>query len=257
MSLRNAVQVIFDIETVRGKNFIGNEQSGVPMKTIEDCEDAFEKAWFKHGERKYKDMNVEDSFEKGAGLVPEFGMIVCIVAMDSISKIPVRFKMIIEDGEPDFDAIEKGMLLNFYMWLDELEEESKNPVQLIGHYIKKFDVPYVNTRSAKHGLKIHSAFKCYGIKPWDLIMIDTKEVWNGGIFGTSQASSLDNVCRILGIESPKNGGEDELDGSMVGEEFWNGKGKMSERVKRICDYCERDVIANAKVLNKMFSLNMI
>lgn len=246
--MSKTTKVIFDIETVRQKDVLDGKDL------------AYEKAWLKFSERRYKDEDVLEMYEERAGLTPEFGMIVSIVAIDSINKIPVRFKMLLDEAngkEQLFEVAEKALLINFYDWLNEIEQQGKAPIQLIGHYIKRFDVPYVNTRTVKHEMKLHGAFKMFGVKPWDLNMIDTKEVWSGGVYGSSQASSLEDVCRILNIESPKGKGEEELDGSMVGDYFWRGKGTWMERVDTITNYCERDTVANSKVLNKMFQLNMI
>ncbi len=61
------------------------------------------------------------------------------------------------------------------------------------------------------------------------------------------SASLDVVCYNLGIPTPKDG----IDGSQV-QDFHD-----AGRDKEILDYCERDVVATAKVFRKMVELNMI
>lgn len=255
--MKGKVKVIFDIETAREREVIGKDEEEFGLEHFDQCGDEYEKAWFKFSRRRYgKEEFVDELYKDKAGLTPEFSMVVCIVAIDSINKIPVRFRMVLDESDVSEEAImraEKEMIEEFYKWIDGL----KGKVQLMGHNIKKFDMPVMNVRSVKHGIKLHGAFKMYGLKPWELDVIDTMEVWRGGLFSSTQASSLDDVCRVLGIESPKGGGDDGLDGSMVGEEFWRGKGSFDDRINRICNYCERDTVQNSKVLNKMFLLNMI
>lgn len=246
---KDLVNVMFDIECVRGKLELG------------DFYDDFDKAWRELSWRKYEGEIENNTFQEKAGLVPEFGMIVCIVAMDSVSKIPVRFKMVLDDDVNRVNLLEaeKVLLANFYKWLEDLQKENKKGIRLIGHNIRKFDIPYVNVRTVKHGIKIHSAFKMYDVKPWDSELVDTMEVWKGGMYATTQASGLSNVCRILGVESPKGKGEEELEGSMVGDYFWDvtNEKDFNGRINEICNYCERDVKANAEALNRMYQLGMI
>lgn len=48
----------------------------------------------------------------------------------------------------------------------------------------------------------------------------------------------------MGVPSPK----DDIDGSMVGDLFWNGsEAERKENLKRIAVYCQKDVITTGNI----------
>jgi len=128
---------------------------------------------------------------------------------------------------------------------DELDILSQMPGYLIGngtlagHNIKGFDIPFLCKRYLINGMQVPSKLDFYGKKPWEIDVIDTMEIWK--FSGWKGATSLTLLCDVLGVESPKG----DMDGSKVGEAFYNGE------YKRISQYCELDVNATFEVIKKL------
>ena len=116
----------------------------------------------------------------------------------------------------------------------------------IGHNIIDFDIPFIQRRIAINGIRIPQGLKTRGMKPWDLdnMMADTMKMWSSTAW--NYRVSLNVLCEILGVPSPKDG----IDGSMVGQAFYEG------RIQEIIDYCERDVEATARVYRILKDLGM-
>lgn len=164
------------------------------------------------------------------GLYPEFSRIVCISALCNMHGM-----------RSFYDEDEKELLQKFVDFV------GNGPVMWIGHYIKGFDVPYLQTRLMANGIQIPPSLRTYGKKPWELNMADTKEMWKGGMFKTCHAASLTAVCLALGIPTPK----DAISGKDVAEYYHEGK------IKEIVEYCEKDVEATLEVYKTICKHNAI
>ena len=194
--------LVFDIETVRA------------FKQLSDASDQFIEAWNYVAERKYPDIAPEESFLTKAGLHPEFGKVVVISAMHSKDKD----KSVVSFNGNDWveDEAEWTLLKAFS---DRISKGDWKGSRLVGHYIKGFDIPYLVTRFVANNLPVPPMFKLYGQKPWEMTLIDTRDVWKQGLYQTCQAASLIAVCNTLGIKSPKQ----DITGAEVGEVFWSGE----------------------------------
>jgi len=132
----------------------------------------------------------------------------------------------------NFDLIsfnsEKSMLQEFHDCIDLLC--SANGVQItkpnfIGHYITKFDLPFIWKRSV-----INNVETCKGVK-WNDAKhgygcYDTMTAWAG--YGNS--ISADNLCKILNIKGKTEG----MDGSLVYDTWQTDP-------QKVIDYCHDDV----------------
>lgn len=146
-----------------------------------------------------------------------------------------------ENGE----IITKNLRWSEKFQIEEFFELSEKYPFLCGYNIKWFDIPFIIRRALHLGIKIPNSLKLYGKKPWDMTnFVDLKEIYR---HTWMMSASLDVVCYNLGIPTPKDG----IDGSQV-QDFHD-----AGRDKEILDYCERDVVATAKVFRKMVELNMI
>ena len=96
--------------------------------------------------------------------------------------------------------------------------------KFIGHYLNKFDLPFIFKRSVINNVKC-----CTGVKWVDAKhgydCFDTMQAWAG--YGKS--ISMDKLAKILGIE-----GKGDIDGSMV-YDTWQ------EDPQKVIDYCHADV----------------
>ena len=109
---------------------------------------------------------------------------------------------------------------------------------LCAHNGKEFDFPYLGRRYLINGLPLpHSISDIQNKKPWEIRLLGTMTMWKFGDY--KSFSSLDLLCAVLGVPSPK----DDIDGSEVGRVFWEEKD-----YRRIAVYCEKDVLATAQVL---------
>lgn len=162
-----------------------------------------------------------------AGIYAEFGKIVCI------SCGAFRAGRFIIKSYYGHD--EASLLEEFNRMLQQ--GFPKEPFMLCGHNAKEFDFPYIARRSLVHGLSLPFMLDIAGKKPWEVRHLDTMELWKFGDW--KNYTSLDLLCTIMGIPSPKG----DLDGSQVGKTYWE-----ENDLKRIVTYCQRDVLAVAQLI---------
>lgn len=192
--------------------------------------------------QKYPDnmgRTTEDLFTEKSALQAEFGRIVCI----SFGK--VKFN---EDGEPSAQIIsytgtEHEILTNAFKLITGL---TKHGSKLLGHNIKRFDIPFLCKRAFINRIEVPSALQVWDRKPWEIPVVDTSELWS---FGAWQEgfTSLDLLSAVLGIPSPK----DEMQGSQVHSEFYAGN------ILEIQKYCQKDVISLIKIILSLSNLNQV
>jgi predicted PolB exonuclease-like 3'-5' exonuclease len=102
----------------------------------------------------------------------------------------------------------------------------------------------IGKRMVINGLMPPKILPSYDTKPWEVKAVDTRDVWQFGQYAS--ISTLDLMCGVLGVESPKS---EEMDGSRVHEVFWNEK-----NYDKIGKYCEKDVVQLYEVVNKLINL---
>lgn len=222
--------ICFDIECVRAFN------------SLSDAPQEIQTAWKNYAKGRFDEFETPDeSYKEKAGLFPEFGKIVCVSAMTKEGGVKSFF---LDEKVPSLER-EKQMLIDWVQYV-----EDANYFRLIGHRIKSFDIPYVNIRLVANGLKVPASLRTYGQKPWEMVHIDTWECWKGGAFTSSQAASLEVVCSVLGIQSPKA----DFSGAQVADKYYsNDVDAISEIVK----YCERDVLSTALAFTEMVKFGLI
>lgn len=173
----------------------------------------------------------EEFYPQRAGIMAEFGKIVCI----SIGYIYT------DSGVPEFrlksfyDHDEHKLLSDFSSLL--YKHYSGQRHLLCGHNAKEFDFPYIARRMLLNGIELPPILNIAGKKPWEIKHLDTMELWKFGDY--KHYTSLKLLTAIFDIPTPK----DDIDGSMVGEVYWK-EGDL----KRIALYCEKDVLAVAQLL---------
>ncbi len=124
-----------------------------------------------------------------------------------------------------------------------------DPKFLCAHNGKEFDFPYLCRRMLINGLEIPGILNTAGKKPWEVTHLDTMELWKFGDF--KNFTSLVLLTQALGLPSPK----DDIDGSMVGDIYW-GTGREAG-IKRITEYCQKDVVAAAQVYLRIHGEELI
>ena len=137
---------------------------------------------------------------------------------------------------------EKTLLVDFFDMLNTYYAKSTN--LLCGHNIKEFDIPYICRRAMVHGLVLPDILDLQGKKPRENNHVDTLELWKFG--DRKNFTSLDLLCRVLGVQTPKT----DISGEQVARVYRDEKD-----LPRITEYCERDVVAVGEVLLKMMGIS--
>jgi hypothetical protein len=79
-----------------------------------------------------------------------------------------------------------------------------------------------------------------GKKPWEIHHLDTMELWRFGDY--KSYTPLNLLTNIFNIPTSK----DDIDGGMVGQIYW-----QDSDLRRIVEYCQKDVISVARVFLAM------
>ena len=188
--------------------------------------------WTKKAEallRNRTDETVESIYER-AGIYAEFGKIICI-SCGVIQGGGEQKRLIIKSF---YGEDEKIVLYEFCEMLRKWAIDQQK--LLCAHNGKEFDFPYLCRRLIINSMPIPAILNVSGKKPWEVNHLDTMELWKFGDF--KNYTSLNLLAHVLGIPTPK----DDIDGSMVGDVYWKEK-----NLKRIAEYCQKDVITVAQV----------
>jgi len=175
-----------------------------------------------------------DLYENRSGIYAEFGKIIVIsvwyIHMDADNNKSFRIKSFAGDDE-------SNILSEFFELLNSHYNQKYH--RLCGHNVKEFDVPYICRRAMINDLPLPDIIDTAGKKPREVNHLDTLEFWKFG--DRKNFTSLDLLCRINNIPTPK----DDISGEQVASVYRNDKD-----LDRITTYCEKDVVATAKLYLK-------
>ncbi|MCF8372763.1 MAG: 3'-5' exonuclease [Bacteroidales bacterium] len=222
------------LEKIPLENIIFLDIETVPQcGSYSDVPDNFKALWekkssfFRSGEQ-----SAEDVYQR-AGIYAEFGKIVCIsVGLFIPNQSPYIFR--VKSFYGDDEAV---FLAEFNKMLDSVSQ--KKNILLCAHNGKEFDFPYIARRSLINGLRLPTVLDIAGKKPWEINHLDTLELWKFGDY--KNYTSLNMLMAAFNIPSPK----DDIDGSMVASVYYQEK-----NLERIVRYCEKDVVAIARLFLK-------
>jgi len=181
------------------------------------------------------DADVAITYQQKAGIFSEFAKVVCI-GLGCIVKKEDGWKIYLKTIAGDD---EKQVLSEFSEAVNLFLDREKDLV-FCGHNIKEFDIPFLCRRMVIHDLKLPAILDTSGKKPWEVRHEDTMELWRFG--DKKNYTSLALLAEVLGVPGPK----DDIDGSMVGEVYWNDK-----NLDRIITYCQKDVVTVARVFLRL------
>ncbi|MBP7173400.1 MAG: 3'-5' exonuclease [Cloacibacterium sp.] len=196
-----------------------------------DLSETEQKLWDKKTRfQRKEDTEAEEFYKERAGIMAEFGKIICI----SIGKLEKNDKLFIKSFYGDD---EKQLLEEF----GEIFNRPKlRDVILCAHNGKEFDFPYIARRMLINGLQPPVPFRMFGKKPWEIPHLDTMELWKFGDW--KSFVSLELLAHLFQIPTPK----DDIDGSMVSSIY-----HIEKDLPRIVRYCEKDVLTLANVFRRM------
>jgi uncharacterized protein YprB with RNaseH-like and TPR domain len=173
---------------------------------------------------------------KKAGIYAEFSKVICI-SVGFFNDQTFRIKSF-------FNTSEKELLMEFATLLNT--HYNKKTHLLCAHNGKEFDFPFLCRRMLINEVKLPKILNIAGKKPWEINHIDTMELWKFGDY--KNYTSLNLLATIFNIPTPK----DDIDGSDVARVYWE-----ENDIKRIVNYCQKDVITVAQLLLKMKGLPLI
>ncbi len=213
----NVEQILFfDIETVRRNRVldIDSREYNLYSYSLRDKTTGIEPPF----------EEVITHYNKNAALKPEFNKIV-VISVGFIKDTVLYYKSVI--------GTQSEILTEFYNLV------STTGFSVCGHNIKMFDIPVCRIKAFEEGLDlsiIPDRIMDSQKKPWDLDkgIIDTMDIIKGTYY---YSMSLDSACMLANIESSK----DDISGSEVSEVFYK------EGITRLATYCNKDVIATAKL----------
>jgi hypothetical protein len=186
-----------------------------------------------------KDKSDDELYQMKSALHAEFGRVVCVSfgKIKFVDGVPTA-QIISYSGDDEVDILNKSFKL--------MTGLAKNGIKLVGHNIKRFDVPFLCKRAFIHKIEPATPLQIWDKKPWETSLTDTSELWS---FGAWQEgfTSLDLLATVLGVDSPK----DDIKGDQVHENFWAGN------VARIAEYCQKDVITLIQIALMLSNLNQI
>lgn len=180
------------------------------------------------------DKTFGDAYNERAGILAEFGKIICI-SVGFVNETRTGRQMRIKSF---YHEDEETLLKHFKQLLDD--HGMTKYFALCGHNAKEFDFPYICRRMLIHGMQLPSLLDFAGKKPWEIYHFDTMELWK---FGDYKAyTSLALLCHVFKIPTPK----DDISGADVARVFYE-----DGDLERIKVYCEKDVIALIQLFLRM------
>ncbi len=185
---------------------------------------------------------VEDFYKQKAGILAEFGKIVCISVgyyyKDAVGTICLRLKSICCTDEME-------LLQSFIQLVDRFKSIHPN-FQFAGHNIREFDIPFICRRLLIHQIALPIYFQLQGAKPWEINMMDTLQWWKFGDY--KNYISLHLLANALGIATSK----DDIDGSKVQDVYY-----IDNDIQRIVNYCQKDVVVVAQVILRFKNIPLL
>ncbi len=196
-----------------------------------DLDEQTQYLWDKKTKSQRKeDISADVFFEDRAGIMAEFGKIICI----SIGMIDGHDQLKIKSFYGDD---EKTLLLEF---CEIFNSPRLRGVILCAHNGKEFDFPYIARRLLINGINPPNVFQMFGKKPWEFPHLDTMELWKFGDW--KSYVSLELLAHIFKVPTPK----DDIDGSQVAQVYYQDKDLL-----RIVKYCEKDVLTLCNIFRRM------
>ncbi|MBZ0242940.1 MAG: 3'-5' exonuclease, partial [Bacteroidales bacterium] len=205
--------------------------------TYDELSDRMKKLWEKKSLkiRKSETETAEELYSRAA-IYAEFGKII-VISVGFLNGTEFRIKSFYGDDEKVLLQEFAELLNRYYNYPDSM---------LCAHNGKEFDFPYIARRMIINGIDLPVPLQIAGKKPWEIRHLDTMELWKFGDY--KNYTSLDLLTAIFDIPTPK----DDIDGSMVGEVYW-----QQNDLERIKDYCQKDVLAIAQLMRRYLNQPLI
>ncbi len=178
-----------------------------------------------------EEISPEEFYYERAGILSEFGKIICLSC-----------GLVIDDKKIRIKSFYGGDEIKILTGFNELLKSGyfNSGLLLCAHNGKEFDFPYLARRMMIHQIKIPKILQIQGKKPWEVPHLDTMELWKFGDY--KHYTSLDLLAHVFHLPTPKG----EMDGSEVSKVYY-----QENDIEKIKNYCENDVITLINIFRKM------
>ena len=180
-----------------------------------------------------ENISPDESYLQKAGILAEFGKIICISTGFFYHEANGRLCFKIKS----FSGDDETALLTAFVDLLNTFRDKRGIFAIAGHNLKEFDIPYICRRMLILNIPLPDYLQLSGKKPWETNLVDTMELWKFGDY--KNYVSLKLLAAVLGIATPK----DDIDGSMVKDVYYEEK-----NLPRIVTYCQKDVVTVANII---------
>jgi len=223
------------LDNIKIENILFLDIETVPQYSdFNSVPEKFKEFWDKKSGYFRNEEQLPSDVYQRAGIYSEFGKIICISVGIAVSKTEQRtFRL------KSFFGDDESILLKEFAEMLNKYHSSNSELQLCAHNGKEFDFPFIARRMLINGIKLPKLLDIAGKKPWEVMFLDTMELWKFGDY--KNYTSLNLLTQIFNIPTPK----DDIDGSMVADVYWKDKDLL-----RIVIYCEKDVLAIAQLFLK-------
>ncbi len=189
-----------------------------------------------------ENISPEEGYLLRAGILAEFGKIVCISTgyfyENTNKELCLKIKSISGHDE-------KALLESFVQINNKIFQHNRQ-FQYAGHNIREFDIPYICRRMIINHVPLPEYLQLHGAKPWDVRMVDTMQYWKFGDY--KNYISLHLLAGVLNVPTSKT----DMDGSMVQKVYYE-----DDNLPKIVNYCQRDVAAVANVLLRFKNMPLL
>lgn len=209
----------FNIETTTVYKDLDEFRSNDEFGSILFCRKWERHKWYETPELSY--------INKGP-VMSEYNKIIN-VSFAYFSQDDIRIKSINDDNEKTLLSNVDKILTNAY----------SSGMTLCGFNIKNFDIPQLNRKYFKYGIKVPYSIETRNKKPWEIRVEDIFEIWKSS---GQEFVSFDEVCYTLGVESAKK----KLSGDKVHKAYWDGG------LNSVTSYCEGELRAMIEVAQIIF-----
>lgn len=219
--------LFLDIETVSEYENYGTLVATNPSKAKlwdHRCE------YLKRRYRELETLSESEIYTQKAALHAEFSKIICVAigVYNPGAGAQIRVYR---------DQDERTLLANLFHGLHNYFRSSGAKGRLVGHNIKRFDVPHLCKRALSY-YGIHIPFPLIDVailKPWESPLIDTSEMWGYGAWQET-FTGLELIANHLDIPTSK----DVMHADEVGHMYWVEKDM--DKISKYCSYDVRDTM---------------
>jgi 3'-5' exonuclease len=230
------------LEQIKFENILFLDIETVPQFPIyEEVPEDLRSLWDLKTHQFNREGSSPDKLYERAGIYAEFGKIICIstgiISKNKEGKTEFRIKSFSGDDE-------ELILKDFASLLNKFYNQPKH--LLCAHNGKEFDFPFISRRLLLNGIKIPKILQLAGKKPWEIPHLDTMELWKFGDY--KHYSSLNLLATVFNITTPKT----DISGKDVSRVYYQDR-----NLKRIVEYCQKDVLTVAQIFLKYRGDNLI